>query len=352
MAKRIDADAAAWAVKQDCGTLTAEEACDLNAWLAMDVRHRGAYVRAQAVLYRAGRVSSVGGSQDDSVVMSQPASGRIGWKLYASAAALALVALVSALLFNPSVSHYERQLQTHTGEVLKVALPDGSVATLDAMTQLHVDFNEQRRLLVLDAGEALVDVAKDPGRPLIVRSGGTDVVAVGTSFSVRKLRGQEVEVLVREGIVDVRNQDLAHAGIRVRASHAAISKVGGDIRVETVPEVSISRRLAWKEGMLAFEGVPLADALQRFARYSAVRIEVKEPWIAEQRIVGMYASSDPVGFAEAVARGLDLTMQHVGVNVYQLERKKTEVRKQGADKEPQPGAEDPSTINVNKRVRG
>ncbi|PXA94630.1 iron dicitrate transport regulator FecR, partial [Caulobacter sp. D5] len=44
----IEARAARWVVRVDQGELPAEEAAELEAWLAGDPRRRGAFVRAQA----------------------------------------------------------------------------------------------------------------------------------------------------------------------------------------------------------------------------------------------------------------------------------------------------------------
>ena len=44
--------AADWAVRWDLGSLTSHEEAAFRAWLAADIRHLGAYGRAEAVLAR------------------------------------------------------------------------------------------------------------------------------------------------------------------------------------------------------------------------------------------------------------------------------------------------------------
>ncbi len=54
----------------------------------------------------------------------------------------------------------------------------------------------------LDSGEALFDVAKNPRRPFIVTAGDRQVVALGTSFVVRR-QERQVTVTLIEGKVAV-----------------------------------------------------------------------------------------------------------------------------------------------------
>ena len=53
----IDSVAADWVARRDLQGLSAEEQAEFEAWLAADVRHLGAYGRAEAVLARLERLS-------------------------------------------------------------------------------------------------------------------------------------------------------------------------------------------------------------------------------------------------------------------------------------------------------
>src|SRR5690606_37574017 len=97
---------------------------------------------------------------------------------------------------------------TRLGELKVAPLADGSVMTLNTASRVVVDFTETRRVVRLLEGESLFDVAKDASRPFLVEAGGTEVRAVGTSFTVRRLGDAPVQVLVREGVVEVSR----HAG--------------------------------------------------------------------------------------------------------------------------------------------
>lgn len=316
-AKDIDLTAAAWVAREDRAPLDAGAIVERDAWLAADPRHRGAYLRAQAVLIRAGRASALGpdfATAPSAHARRSPVQGRRRWLSLAAAAAVAAVALgLRPPAPGPGLVDY----QTRMGEVLRVRLHDGSVMTLNSGSQASVHYTGDRRSVVLRQGEALVDVVKDPGRPFVVRTGSTDVVAVGTSFSVRRDADDAFVVLVNEGIVDImQRQAGADAGaLRVRANHAAVASHESTLRVERVPGDEIRRRLSWREGLIAFSGNTLSEAASEFARYSELRILIDDPDVARLRVMGVYSSSDPEGFAKAVATSLGLRAERTAAGV-------------------------------------
>jgi len=67
-----------------------------------------------------------------------------------------------------------------------VELPDGSVALLNAFSELRIapDFNKDSRRIELK-GEAFFRVREDRDKPFVVMTGNTAVTVLGTSFKVR-----------------------------------------------------------------------------------------------------------------------------------------------------------------------
>jgi transmembrane sensor len=68
--------------------------------------------------------------------------------------------------------------------------------------------------------------------------------------------------------------------------------------------------------MLDFDGVTLAEAARTFARYSDQRIVIEDPAVAQRSVTGLFASTDPSGFARAVALSLNLRTRSVGGSIY------------------------------------
>ncbi|MCD9033253.1 FecR domain-containing protein, partial [Luteimonas sp. Y-2-2-4F] len=223
----------------------------------------------------------------------------------AVAASLCALLIAGALLLKAPLLHTSR-----LGEVLRVPLPDGSTLVLNSDSRVRVDFDARRRRVELLRGEALFEVARDPARPFAVSAGQAQVVAVGTAFSVQRSEDGGMRVIVREGIVDVAGgAEDAPAPVRVAANFQAVARPGQDLQMHPLAVEEVGRRLAWRDGMLAFDGDTLAQAAARFARYSTVRILVDEPEVAQRRVAGLYSATDPAGFAEAVATSLGLRVE-------------------------------------------
>ena len=148
----------------------------------------------------------------------------------------------------------------------------------------------------------------------------SQVRAVGTCFNVRALPNQPVQVLVREGIVEVKRPGVAVAPtVLVAMNSRAIAPQDAPIVAKPVETAEVGRELAWRVGRLAFHGETLAEAASQFARYSDVRIQIDDPEVANQKVTGLFVSTDPVGFANAVAVSFDLHTE-IGDNQIRITR--------------------------------
>jgi transmembrane sensor len=96
--------------------------------------------------------------------------------------------------------------QTNVGEQRVLSLADGSVIHLNTDTLVSIDFSDTHRDVHLLRGEAHFDVAHDEKRPFIVKAGDNTVTAVGTAFNVQITHPHQLELLVTDGKVLVKNQ--------------------------------------------------------------------------------------------------------------------------------------------------
>lgn len=312
--REIDWKAGEWAVKRAAGALPPSEEAAFEAWLATDVRHPGAYLRAEAVMARLDRIAVVGGDGLRPRSDAKPAITPLRAAFWTRrrmvltggvAASLAVFGVADTLWRRDQVRSYD----TKVGEVRSVALLDGSVVTLNTNTRLSVNFTAAARNIDLERGEALFDVAKDKQRPFTVFSGNTQVVAVGTSFVVRVSPQRQIQVLVKEGVVEVKRVGKSHTtSRRAVANTRTIVPVGAPIVTHDVPPEKLARTLAWEVGLIDFDNEPLEQAAEEFARYSNVRIVI-DPMIADRTVTGIFASNNPVGFAKATAKVLKLHVE-------------------------------------------
>jgi len=304
-AHQIDAEAADWAARLDRGPLAAEQEVQFRDWLQRDVRCMGAFGRIRALALTSERARALGPDFDPAAF--EPAAAVPRRRMLQIGGAIAACAVVSA----GGAWHVLRvhgRFSTGKGETKVVALKDGSVLTLNTNSEVQVRYSDELRSVELIRGEALFDVAKNKARPFVVTAGDTNVRVVGTSFSVRRLEAAPVQVLVREGIVEVFKPNVAGARpVRITANTMAVAQMdnAAAIAAMPVPVAQLHRQMAWQKGQLAFEGETLAQAAAEFARYSDTRIIIDDPALANKEIAGLFKATDPVGFARAIAISLN-----------------------------------------------
>lgn len=307
-AQEIDLDAADWAARVDRG-LSPDEEQAFDTWLAGDPRRVGAYGRVCAIAVHTERARALAPNFDPAKFRTRPAKPAVSRRGLLMAGGGAIAASIGAVAV---VDLFDRgqNYNTRLGEVKVTPLADGSVVTLNTASRVAVNFSDTQRSIRLLEGEALFDVARDATRPFLVEAGETRIRAIGTSFTVRRLGDASVQVLVREGVVELSR----HAGsallrpVRVAANTRVVASPSSATSVAAVavePAV-IRRELAWREGRIAFEGETLGQAAVQFSRYSETRIAIDDPAIAAEEITGLFQANDPVGFAQAVASSFGL----------------------------------------------
>lgn len=202
------------------------------------------------------------------------------------------------------------------GEMRRIALVDGSMLLLNTDSEVIVRLTKQQRNIQLARGEALFEVAHDKSRPFIVQANDARVRAVGTAFAVRVQEAQ-VEVTVAEGVVevtDVRSMSgldpiapsASRVGVeRVTAHERAIISSARPPEVLPIAPAEVERQLAWREGLVSFEGETLLVAVSEINRHNRHQIVIDEPRLASLPIVGVFRATDLQGFAAAAAAALN-----------------------------------------------
>jgi len=303
-----------WAARLDARVLTAAETADLDAWLAGDSRRLGAWAMARAAL---ARVELAQPAQDDAPHEDAPVATRpsaFDRRTLLRGAGLALAASAVGAV-GLGLLGQGQHYATGKGEMLRIALDDGSIVNLNTASGIDVQFTAEQRTIYLRGGEALFDVAKDAARPFVVVVGDARVRAVGTAFTVRHEARRPIDVIVSEGVVEV--SEPRAAPVRVAQGMRAMVDLRAATPIETAaiaPE-TIEQELYWREGKIAFRDTTLASAAAQFARYNDERIVIADPALAQETITGLFVANDPRGFAEAVAQSLGVVTRIDGNSI-------------------------------------
>jgi transmembrane sensor len=306
-------EAAAWALRHP---LDAAGKHALDAWLARDPRNAGALLRAMAGLAVIDRVIAGADGAEPSRPAVATGPRRRGLLIGLTGA---LAASVAGLIGWRQLAG--DQVTTARGEIRRLPLADGSVATIDSDSALRVMLASEQRRIALDHGQAWFQVVKDRSRPFVVDAGIAQARAVGTAFSVER-RDDGVEVAVTEGVVAVwpsaagGTMTILHAGQYARARSPDAAPDTG-----TAP-AAIERALAWRGGEIALENETVAAAVARFNRYNHRRLVVGDVALGRERLIGLFQIDRPEDFAASLAASLDVAVTS-GPDTIRLDRKKS-----------------------------
>lgn len=316
MYDRIEQEAAEWAVRHP---LDRAEQARLDQWLAQDRRHSGALLRAMAGIsaIETGLVSDADMPVEREAVHRPTRRWLLGGGIGLSAAATASGVLGWSLLLG-------QRITTARGEIRRLPLADGSVATINSDSDLRIVLDSDSRRVALARGQAWFQVAKDRTRPFVVDAGIAQARAVGTAFSV--IRGRDgVQVAVTEGTVAVWPSDSSGMMTILEAGQFANFKATGAApTVGSAPE-DIERALAWRNGEIALENDTLGEAIASFNRYNRRQIVLEDPSLAREKLVGLFKLDKPENFASMLGASLDIDVSATASEI-RLSRKKSAER--------------------------
>lgn len=286
----VEAEAAIWAARLDSAgpAPDAELEEGLAHWLAAHPRHRGALLRAQALLHLAATASAeIATEPEPEWERAEPKSRRWWWAGLGLAAAVA-AGLVAFLDLDGD------SYVTDKGEMRQVALADGSALMLDAASKLAVDLDADERAVEMKRGRALFRVRHDAARPFRVVLGDVTITDVGTVFSVAR-REDEVMVIVSEGMVEV-----TAPGVHLRLGAGQQMRLGhGAPLVQPISPAAVERAMAWTSNRLDLDGETLASAVEALNSHNRVQIRLASPALGAERLYGAFRLDDPLGFARA-----------------------------------------------------
>lgn len=338
--RKIDDEAAQWVWRLDAGDMSPEMQSEYQAWLGADVRHREAIDEYSKVWHRLDDLAVL---KSDSKVrtvrhgVNEEERQRLfpvplRWVRLGAAVALLGVAVFMTYHFanpkTPPLAVTSESYATAIGQQRTVELADGSVVEMNTNSIIDIDFTASERLVRLNRGEVHFAVAKNPDRPFVVEAGDTRVRAVGTAFSVYVVPQAPVQVIVTEGEVEVtKAQSVSPTSAEARVSPEAVyleagESLGSDTdapgRVVTVSRAAMEKELAWRNGMLVFEGDPLEFVVEELSRYTQARFVIVDDSIRGRRVGGHFKTDDVNGLLSVLEKGLSIEVRRQGNSVILL----------------------------------
>jgi transmembrane sensor len=324
----IAEQASEWFIENRRGILDGEASASFMAWLQTSPVHVEVYLRIAALapdFEAAAKATTIpletllARAQADNVrsldwqVPKRPPD-RAGprrsrlWSLAAVAAA-AIVFVASATIWSMRDGErfgLSRTYRTAYGEQRDQPLPDGSVLHLNMDSEVTVRYTRGERVVSVDRGQALFEVAQQGARRFRVQAGPAGIIAVGTQFDVYRHSGA-VRITVIEGTVavfagpsppPVSADRLATNSVRLSAG----DQLDVSDRIGAPRHVDARVAVAWLQRQIAFDDQPLGEVAAEFNRYGRIPLEVEDEALRALPISGAFDAFDTDSFAAFLAK--------------------------------------------------
>lgn len=300
-----------WAIRLDGAPLSYEEQRALDEWLSTDERRAGALLRAEAALAYLDRGRAIAEpSARPGFDQHRSRLGRRAFLIGGTLSAVCAAGVVGMVISLPRPV----ELETAIGEVRRVPLADGSVASINTSSRVAVAMLATKREVKLEDGEAWFQVAHDSSRPFVVEAGDVRVQAIGTAFSVRRREGG-ADVLVTEGVVEAWVVGQENRRTRIAAGSKSFVEAERPTIAVVAAASDIDRQLAWRTGEIALNGESLAYAVGEFNRYNHTKLVVVDTQLGREPLVGYFRADQPEQFGRATAKLLGARVSSNGETI-------------------------------------
>lgn len=288
-------EAIKWFVRLRDEEATDDDRRAFEAWLNESPAHQDAWERANRLWDRFSLAGVAQAQRRRSTLSRRTLLGGAGVAVFAAAGG-------GYWLTHPELG---ADYRTDAGERRTVVLPDGTRVELASLSALSVRFDDTVRRTLLFSGEAYFDVARDAARPFVVEAKGGSVQALGTRFDV-KIAESTVVVTVTQ-----------HAAlIRFGASPPARVEQGFQVNYDAqglgpIAKANLDAVEAWRQDLLIFKELPLAQVLIELGRYRRGRIVLLDRRLGAMPVTGVFDTRQADAALQTIAEALPIRLAYV-----------------------------------------
>jgi len=275
--EQLEDEAIHWIVTLTSGDASKEKLEEFRCWRQLSDRHERAFQSARDLWVSLGKTEQLHIFDIDIKYPSVVLITHSIWhqRIYnwfpflekvSNRLLLLLMIIVLITYYLLVINSYD--YATNYGEINELKLDDGSLVTLNSHSAIDIDYKDKSREVILKHGEAFFDVAYQPQRPFIVKSGQSQIKVLGTAFSVDN-QDDQITVTVVRGKVHV--SDGTTQSYNLVPQQQVIMKSGQPFHLQRVNDLSLE--LSWRNGRLNFVNKSLGDILDKLQKYD------KRKWI-------------------------------------------------------------------------
>jgi transmembrane sensor len=319
----IAQQAGEWFIANQAGSLNEEDGAAFLAWLRASPIHVKEYLGVARIAHRLPAavgepqvpletfLAQAAAGDDVSVVSLQrpepeqepPALRRRSSRAWPIAASLfVLAAGVLWWVHDGELFGIPKTYRTAHGEQSVQRLPDGSVLRLDTDSEATVRYSGRERLIEVNRGQALLEVAHESNRRLRVTAGDAGAIAVGTQFDVyRKVGAIEITVAHGEIAVFTGEPSWLRSAVGIPAAVQRVT-AGYQVRIDAGVmsaqpiHVDLDQTLGWLQHKIVFEHRPLGEVAAEFNRYGSIPVEIEGATLRALPVSGMFDADDTESF--------------------------------------------------------
>ncbi|VUD42407.1 hypothetical protein TDB9533_00685 [Thalassocella blandensis] len=344
----IEDEASLWVVRVERG-LSDEEKIAFKKWIATSKVHQEEFFSLVKFWDETEVLGKLAHIVPKEQMQKQTQQRAMSIKVSAFAASFILVICAIGFItvnntFTSSPQNgelFSALLHTEVGKQHIEYLPDNSILHMNTDTVVRIEFGRDFRLIKLQKGEVLVDVAHNAQRPLVVVAGKQAVKAVGTAFNVRVVDEDQIKVVITDGQVVVGQLNTSSDDITEQVkqtfqqSDQKTSLSEGDMAILQGRERHLKRlnkkemdmEVAWKSGHIIFSGEPLEFVVQEISRYTSVQFEFADASLKTRKVAGIFQTGDLKGFINALEENLDIQATRISDRLFSLDTKSRKSKK-------------------------
>lgn len=209
---------------------------------------------------------------------------RILWPwIYRGAAASILLLLGITYILRTAVSPQSlyKTIAVPAGKKTILTLADGSRVYLNSGStfQYPERFESAWRKVRLE-GEAFFDIAKDTKHPFLIETPRSLTKVLGTRFNLRDFSNEKASsIVVEEGKVQYGGKGGADTLVLLAGNRGVWNTI-----LLKKDQVHPSSYIDWKDRVLRFNDIPLAEAIPMIERWYGVEVEVQDTTVAKLHI--------------------------------------------------------------------
>ena len=247
-------------------------------------------------------------------------TGFPGWMKIA-ASVLLVVSISLAVWFIAGMGSDEQLLTLSTDDAditLVQKLMDGSVVYMasNSVISFPEKFEKHQRKITM-SGEAFFDVSYNPSQPFYVETALAGIEVIGTSFNVKELDMNSMEIFVETGKVRVNLKD--GQGSFFILDQGELLEIENGIAGKSF--AADAYNTAWRKNHMQFKDETLENILLVLNQNYPVQLMVEDPELNQRKLTVTFYDTSPDIIGELIAISLDIEHTATDNNVITFRKK-------------------------------